>query len=133
MTASFDTNGAQKQSADITKVNGTPQTARDWSGDFLKLQDWTTFEAQHVTLSASTDTTITFASAVRAVQVKNWDVANVVLVKNGAIATDVDASASRVGFAPAANIPNSDWFPIATTTIHIRSAGASICTIEGYR
>lgn len=96
-------------------------------------RDWTTFEAQHVTLVASTDTTITFSAAVRAVQVKNWDTSFRVLVKDGAIATDVDATASRVGKAPAADVNNSDWFPFATTTIHLRSANTSEVTIEGYR
>lgn len=90
------------------------------------------FSATHTTLSASTDTTISFPRLVEAVRVRNWDTANRVLVKTGAIATDVDATASRVGKAGTADIPTVSVFPVRVSSIHVRSAGASEVTIEGY-
>lgn len=90
------------------------------------------FQAQHVTLVASTDTTITFAHAVEAIRIRNWDTTNRVLVKNDAIANDTDATASRVGKAGATDIPTVTTFPVRTDTIHLRSAGASEVTVEGY-
>lgn len=95
-------------------------------------QDYANFESQYVTLSSGTDTTITFSQSVRMVRVTNWDAVNVVLVKNGTISTDTDATASRVGIAPATNVPGGEVFPIVTSTIHIRSAGASVVTVEGF-
>jgi hypothetical protein len=92
-----------------------------------------TFEAQHITLVASTDTTITFASSVSLVRVLNWDTANRLLVKDGAITSDADAAATRVGFAPTASVPGSRTLPFQTTTLHLRSAGAGEVTVEGYR
>lgn len=96
-------------------------------------QDYSNFESNHQTISASTDTTITFSQAVRMVRVTNWDIVNIVLVKNGSISTNSDSTASRVGIAPALNIPNSEIFPITTSSIHIRSAGSSEVTVEGFR
>jgi hypothetical protein len=96
--------------------------------------DCQAMEAQHVTLVAGQDTTVTFAGGpVRIIRVVNWDVSNVVLVKDGAIATDVDASATRVGYAPAANVPNTRTFPYMKGSIHLRSAAGSIVTVEGFR
>jgi hypothetical protein len=103
------------------------------SGTIDPADDYDTFEAQHITLVASTDTTITFTEAVRAVRISNWDINSRVLVKDGAIATDSDASSARVGKAPAADVPGSAWFPFATTTIHLRSTGANEITVEGYK
>lgn len=90
------------------------------------------FEAQHTTLTAGTDTTITFAQPVRVVRLSNFDTTNRVLVKNGAITTNTDAAAARVGIAPTANVPGEDYFPYITTTIHLRSAGASEVTVVGF-
>lgn len=95
--------------------------------------DLDTFESDHRTLTASTDTTITFSAEVRMVRVVNWDTARRVLVKDAAIGTDTDSASARVGKAPAADVSNEKWFPIKTTTIHLRSAGASEVTVEGYR
>lgn len=92
------------------------------------------FEAQEVTLTASTDTTITFAGGqVRLVRVLNYDTVNPVRVKNGAISSNTDASSDKVGVAPAANVPFGEYFPYKTTTIHLRSAGASDVVVKGFR
>jgi hypothetical protein len=90
------------------------------------------FRPQHLTLVASTDTTITFPRTVEAVRVRNWDTANRVLVSMEAITSDVDATADRVGKAGATDIPTVSTFPVRTDTIHIRSAGASEVTVSGY-
>jgi hypothetical protein len=90
------------------------------------------FEAQHLTLVASTDTTITFDPPVVAIRIRNWDTANRVLVKQDPITSDTDPLATRVGKAPAADIPNNSTFPVRTSTIHLRSAGASEVSVEGY-
>lgn len=95
-------------------------------------QDYANFESSHQTLSANTDTTITFSASVRLVRVTNWDILNVILVKNGAISSNTDATASRVGIAALLNIPNSEVFPITTSSIHVRSAAASVVTVEGF-
>lgn len=95
-------------------------------------QDYAGFETQHVTLSANTDTTITFSAAVRMVRVSNWDITNILLVKNGAISSNTDASASRIGVAAALNLPNGEVYPITTSTIHLRSASTNVVTIEGF-
>lgn len=94
--------------------------------------DFTSFEAQHVTLVASTDTTITFAQEVRMVRIVNWDTSNRVLVKDGAISSDADATATRVGKAPAADVPGTRTLPFKTTTIHLRSAAGSEVSVEGF-
>jgi hypothetical protein len=91
-----------------------------------------TFEAQHLTLVASTDTTVTFDPPVTAIRIRNWDTANRVLVKLGVITSDSDALATRIGRAPSTEIPNNTSFPVRTSTIHLRSAGASEVSIEGY-
>lgn len=90
------------------------------------------FESQHVTLVASTDTTLTFDPPVIAIRVRNWDTSNRVLVSQEAIASDVDATASRVGKAGATDIPTVTTYPVRTASIHLRSAGASEVTVEGY-
>lgn len=90
------------------------------------------FEAQHVTLVASTDTTITFTRLTEAIRVRNWDTTNRILVKTGAITSDSDATASRVGAAGTTSVPTVSVFPVRSQTIHIRSAGASEVTVEGY-
>lgn len=90
------------------------------------------FEAQHTTLTPSTDTIFTFDPPVIAIRVRNWDTANRVLVKLDTITSDVDALATRVGKAGATDIPTVTTFPVRTTTIHLRSAGASEVTVEGY-
>ncbi len=94
--------------------------------------DFDNFESSHRTLVASTDTTITFSQAVRMVKITNWDTSNRVLVKNGAIASDVDATAARIGKAPATDVPNVKTILITTASIHLRSAAGSEVTIEGY-
>lgn len=104
----------------------------DAANPLVVADDYGSFEAQHVTLIASTDTTITFAQSVRLVRVSNWDTVNRVLVKDGAIASDGDTSAARVGKAPTADVPNSEVYPISTTTIHLRSVGSSEVTCEGF-
>jgi hypothetical protein len=90
------------------------------------------FEAQHLTLVPSTDTTVTFDPPVTAIRVRNWDPVNRVLVKMDAITSDTDALATRVGAAPDTDLPNNTTFPVRTDTIHLRSAGASEVTVEGY-
>lgn len=95
-------------------------------------QDYANFESTHMTLVAGADTTITFSQTVRLVRITNWDIVNRLLVKNGVITSNTDSSASRVGIAPALNVPNSEVFPILTASIHIRSASASEITVEGF-
>lgn len=90
-----------------------------------------TFEADHRTLVASTDTTLTF-TGFRMIRVLNWDTANRVLVKDGAITSDSDSSATRVGKAPTDDVPSSRSIPINGTTIHVRSAATSEITVEAY-
>ena len=90
------------------------------------------FETQHITLVASTDTTVTFDPPVVAIRVRNWDTTARVLVSLTAIASDVDATASRVGKAPAADIPNNSTFPVRTSVLHLRSAAAAEVSVEGY-
>jgi hypothetical protein len=104
----------------------------DATGNLRVLDDYNSFEAQHVTLVPSTDTTITFAQPVRNIHIKNWDTSNRILVKDGAIASDSDATASRVGKSPTTDVPGADWFPFATLTIHLRSSSGSEVTVEGY-
>jgi hypothetical protein len=116
---------------DLVGTTSTPSAAAN--ALVVKEPGFETFEADHRTLTAATDTTITFSADVSAVRVVNWDTANVILVKDGAIATDTDAASARVGAASGTNIPSSRVFPINTANIHIRSAGASTVTIEGYR
>lgn len=89
-------------------------------------------EAAHATLGASTSTPFTFTAAVEVVRIKNWDTTNRVLVKSSAVSSDADASASRIGKAPAADLPNSEFYPVSGT-IHLRSAGAAEVTVEGFR
>lgn len=100
--------------------------------DAWPTRDYDSFEASHVTLVASTDTTITFAQEVNFVRVINWDTANRVLVKDGAIPTNTDAAATRVGKAPVADVPLLRSLPFKTNSIHLRSAGSSEVTVEGY-
>lgn len=91
-----------------------------------------TMEAAHVTLVSSTSTPFSFSAEVEVVRVKNWDTSNRVLVKSSAISSDVDAAASRVGKAPTADVPNSEFYPVSGT-IFLRSASASEVTVEGFR
>jgi hypothetical protein len=114
-------------SGSITALQGSAGTAQ-----WLVKDDNDSFEAQTVILAGSTDTTITFAQAVRLVHVKNFDTTTRVKVKDGAITSDSDATASWVGAAPVTNVPCSDWFPFATTTLHLRSAAASEVVVEGF-
>lgn len=100
--------------------------------EWLVRDDYTGFESFHQTLVLGTDTTITFSSQVRMVRVTNWDSTARILVKNGAITSNTDATASRVGRAPTPDVPNSEVFPITTNSIHIRSALASEVTVEGF-
>jgi hypothetical protein len=90
------------------------------------------FESQHLTLTPSTDTTITFDPDIIAIRVRNWDTVNRVLISQEAITSDTDATATRVGKAATADIPTVTTIPVRTDTIHLRSAGASEVTIEGY-
>lgn len=90
------------------------------------------FDATHVTLAPSTDTTVTFSRLTEAVRIRNWDTGNRLLVKTSAITSDADATASRVGKAGSADIPTVSVFPVRTTSIHVRSAGASEVTLEAY-
>lgn len=105
-------------------ISGTPNVN--------PLDDYDSFEAIHQTLVVSTDTTFSFAQAVRAVRVSNWNTTARVLVKDGPIISDTDASSANVGAAPTANVPGQMWFPIATNTIHLRSSVAAEVTVEGY-
>lgn len=93
--------------------------------------EFNNFEAQNVTLSANTDTTITFVQPVRLIRIKNFDTSNKILIKNSAITSNTDAGADYVGVAPATNVPLSDYFPYRTSTIHVRSAGASLISVIG--
>lgn len=90
------------------------------------------FDATHLTLAPSTDTTVTFTRLTEAFRIRNWDTTNRVLVKTAVISSDVDATASRVGKAGTADIPTVSVFPVRTFSIHLRSAGASEVTVEGY-
>lgn len=94
--------------------------------------DMTSFETFRQALVASTDTTITFTQPVRLIKVKNESLVSTVFVRDAAIASDTPANAEMVGVAAAANLPNTDWFPIKTTTIHLRSAGTPTVDITGF-
>lgn len=96
------------------------------------VDDYDSFQAIQQTLVASTDTTFVFNVPVRAVRVSNWNISARVLVKDGAIISDVDTASARVGKAPTADVPNQIWFPFATSTIHLRSSVAAEVTVEGY-
>lgn len=89
-------------------------------------------EAFHTTLVASTSTPFAFSAAVEVVRVKNWDTVNRVLVKSSAISSDTDTGASRIGKAPTADLPNSEFYPVSGT-IHLRSTGTNEVTVEGFR
>lgn len=97
------------------------------------VDDNDTFETQRGTLTPSTDTTITFSAEVRLIHIKNWSTTARLLVKDGTISSDVDSTAAIVGLAPTANIDNDGWFPIKTTTIHLRAAAANEYSVSGYR
>jgi hypothetical protein len=96
------------------------------------VDDYDSFEAIHQILASATDTTFVFMQAVRAVRVSNWNTLNVVLVKDGPIISDTDASSARVGRAPVSSVPGQMWFPFATNTVHLRSAASVEVTVEGY-
>lgn len=102
---------------------------------FTKAADeFVDFEAQDITLVANTDTTVTFAGGqVRLIRVLNYDTVNTIRVKNGAITSNTDTTSDKVGVAPAANVPFGEYFPYTTTTIHLRSAGASEVAVKGFR
>jgi hypothetical protein len=91
-----------------------------------------TMEASQATLVAGTSTPFTFTAAVEVVRVKNWSTTDRVLVKSSAISSDVDAAASRVGKAPTADVPNSEFYPVSGT-IFLRCAAAAEVTVEGFR
>ena len=89
------------------------------------------FEAHHQALVANTDTTITCgAGTARLVRVKNWDTANVILVKTTTISGSSDSAASRVGVAPVANVPAEEYYPFKATAVHLFSIGGSTVTVE---
>lgn len=94
--------------------------------------DMTSFEAQETTLTASTDTTITFAQTVRLVKVKNFSTSATVFVRDGAISSDTPTNSEKIGIAPATNVPAVEWFPFNTTTIHLRSAGTPDVVVTGF-
>lgn len=78
-------------------ANPTPITILE------SVSDYTSFQTNHQTVSAGADTTVTFSQTVRMIRISNWDTANFVLVKNAAILSAADSTASRIGFAPTAN------------------------------
>jgi hypothetical protein len=126
------TNGTQQtkltDGTDIAEVN-----ARTDGIKALEVaDDFTSFEANHQTLTGSTDTTVTFAQTVRLVVVQNWDTANRVLVRDAAITSNTDSAAARVGFAPAASVPGKLTLPFKTASVHLRSAGSSEVTVIGF-
>lgn len=95
--------------------------------------DMGNFEAKgRNTLTASTDTTISFSETVRLVRVKNFDTSNVVMVANATIASDTATNAERVGVAPVTNVPSVEYYPYKTSSIHVRSAGASSIDVTGF-
>lgn len=94
--------------------------------------DMTSAETFRQTLSASTDTTITFSQPIRLVRVKNESLTATVFVRDGAISSDTPTNAEMVGVAPVANLPTGEYYPFLTTTIHLRSAGTPTCSITGF-
>lgn len=93
-------------------------------------------EASHQTLSAGTDTTVTFSGKVARFRVVNWSTDYPLLVKNGAIGTDTDSAAARVPKAASASVPGVMEFPFATNSIHVRihtDATIREVTVEGFR
>lgn len=120
----------------IPRVAGThPDPAGTDIGSIVRSIDapFTTFEAQHLSLVASTDTIITFSAPVSVIRIINWDITRRILVKDGAITSDSDPSATRVGFAPTTSVPGTRTLPFQTSTINLRSTGASEVTVEGFR
>ncbi|HWY34530.1 MAG TPA: LamG-like jellyroll fold domain-containing protein, partial [Nitrosopumilaceae archaeon] len=96
------------------------------------IDEFTSFQSFEQNLVASTDTTITFSQPVRLIRVKNFDTGNVVLVKNGTIASNTDTASDWVGLSPLTNLPTADYFPYKTSTIHLRSAGNSQICVTGW-
>ena len=90
------------------------------------------FEAQHLTLVASTNTVLAFDLPALAFRVRNWSTADRVLVKMTTITSDTDVDAARVGKAPSADIPNNSVFPVRSASINLRSPGAAEVTVEAY-
>ncbi len=123
-------------------LGGTPGTKRGGSSvvgqgtpgadPWPVIDDNETFETLRGTLTTSTDTTITFSQEVRLVHVHNWSTSKRLLVKDGAISSDTDTTASMIGVAPTLDIDNDGWYPFKTTTIHLRAGGASEYSVEGY-
>jgi hypothetical protein len=96
------------------------------------LEGYNGLECVHQTLTASTDTTVTFSQPVYMVRVLNWSTTARVLVKKGAISADAATDATRVGIAPTANVPGCRTLPLFTKTLNLRSTGAAEVTVEGY-
>lgn len=95
--------------------------------------DFTTFLSTHFTIAASSGRAINLSTAVRMYRVSNWSTGQVLLVKATSIPSDTDASASRIGKASAANIPNGEVYPITSTRIWVRSAGSHAVSVEAFR
>lgn len=123
----FGTPGTPRGGGNVVQ-QGSASATEKWG----VRDDYLYHEAQHVTLTPNTDTAISFAQEVELIFVTNWSTTGRVLAKFAVITSNTDASAARVGLAPASDIPNDKPFIRRTTSIHIRSAVAAEVTVEGY-
>lgn len=96
------------------------------------VDDCVDFEAVHLTLTGGTDTTVNFAQPVRIVRLVNWSTTQRILAKNGTITSDVDSTATRVGKAPATDVPGTRTLPFTTSSIHLRAAADAEVSVEGF-
>ena len=69
---------------------------------------------------------------MRLVRVKNESLTATVFVRDGAITSDTPTNAEMVGVAPAINLPTTEYYPLKTTTIHLRSAGTPTISATGF-
>lgn len=132
-TANNQTDGSQK--TQLIDSGGQAAEVNTRTDGIVALEvndDFTSFEANHQTLVASTDTTITFAQTVRMIQIQNWHISARLLVKDAAITSDSDSASARVGIAPAANVPGKGTFIFKTSSIHVRSGSTNEITVIGY-
>lgn len=108
-----------------TIISNNPLTV-DWRDDYNSVESF------YQQIEAGFDTTFTFTQSVRLIRISNWNTDTRVLVKDGPIDSNSDMTAARVGRATLFNKPGQMWFPLVTTSIHLRARLAGDVTVEGY-
>lgn len=91
------------------------------------------YEAHHLVLEPDTDTPVPLDAATRLVRVSNWHGSARVLVKFEPIGALNDPDAGRLGRAPTTDVPMTEWYPLVTEVVHLRSAAAAEVTVEAFR